>query len=115
MPLLERLCADLSSVIAEDSLGQFRVLQVKEKMGSLRFHARGGNERPWTMIEAAGHASQRTCEGCGTPSVLRSQGGWYTPLCDICVDGKSRRLEDERFGSYRHRFDESLAVLVARG
>ncbi|MFC3632223.1 hypothetical protein ACFOM8_22755 [Paracoccus angustae] len=36
MSLLERLCADLSSIIAEDDLADFRTQQVKEKFGSLR-------------------------------------------------------------------------------
>jgi len=88
--LLERLCADLSIVIAEDDLAEFRALQVKEKFGSLRFYARGGNERTSALIESAVHASEQTCEGCGISSMIRCRGGWYTTTCDACVERQKR-------------------------
>lgn len=90
MSLLERLCADLSSIIAEDDLADFRTQQVKEKFGSLRIYARGGNERTWALIEAAVRTSQQTCEGCGDPSKIRSWGGWHTTMCDACIERQKR-------------------------
>ncbi len=90
VPLLERLCAGLSLVIAGDDLAEFRALQVKEKFGSLRFYARGGNERTSALIDGAVYASERICEGCGIPSKIRSRRGWYTTICDACVERQKR-------------------------
>lgn len=90
VPLLEQLCANLSIVIA--GLAEFRALQVKEKLGGLRFYVRGGNERTWALIEASVHASQQICEGCGAPSEVRSQGGWLTTLCNACLDRHNREI-----------------------
>lgn len=52
-----------------------QVLQVKEKVGGLRFYVAGGGEKAaWldTMVEAAESASYHTCEDCGEDG----QEGW---------------------------------------
>lgn len=90
MPLLEQLCADLSTIIAEDRLAEFRVLQVKEKLGGLRFYARNGSVRTGALIAAAASESLQICEECGAPSGVRVHGGWYTTMCDNCLDRPSQ-------------------------
>lgn len=83
-PLIERLSADLSVIIRQDGLIRFRVVQVKEKMGELRFYIRGGNERALDRISDAARESDVTCEGCGCASQIRAIDGWLTTLCESC-------------------------------
>ena len=83
-PLIERLSADLAVIIREDGLRRFRVLQVKEKFGGLRFYVKGGNERALTRIVKAMREAESTCEGCGAPGCIRKIGVWLSTLCDRC-------------------------------
>lgn len=83
-PLIERLSADLAEIVREDGLKRFRVVQVKEKFGGLRFYVKGGNERALDRIAEAVQEAERTCEGCGAPSSIRSIDGWLTKVCDDC-------------------------------
>ncbi|MBU9612318.1 hypothetical protein KTE96_11325 [Burkholderia multivorans] len=62
-------------------------IEVREKMGSLRFRVRGeitGTVDNW-LIEAA-RLSQRTCEHCGQPAMLRGhEDGRVRTLCPPCA------------------------------
>lgn len=84
MPLLHRLCEDLVVIIREDGLTEFRAIQVKEKFGTLRFYARGGNERTRARVAAAEQVSARVCEGCGAPVRLGDGGDWTRTMCEAC-------------------------------
>ena len=57
-------------------------MQVKEKIGSLRFHLhpRTRSPRMRTLVEAARAASEDTCEECGKPGVTVQQG-WPQSRC----------------------------------
>ncbi|WP_411352972.1 hypothetical protein PNH50_19135 (plasmid) [Leisingera aquaemixtae] len=86
-PLIARLSADLAAIVREDGLTRFRAQQVKQKLGGLRFYARGGNDRTTGRIAQAQMEAARTCEHCGTqPAEKRSLGGWLTTTCDACAD-----------------------------
>ena len=83
--ILWRLCVDLEPLVAElekETGERFEVLQVKEKLGTLRFyvshHADPIDER---IAEAQGESS-RTCEVCGQPGIQRETGGWVRALCE---------------------------------
>lgn len=85
-PLIERLSADLADIIREDGLIRFRAQQVKQKLGELRFYARGGNERTAYRVAQAQMEAAETCEHCGTRSAQKkSLGGWLTTTCDACA------------------------------
>jgi hypothetical protein len=68
-----------------------RVVQVKEKFGTLRFYIGDGKGRlPEevmnninNIISKAEGKSANTCESCGEPGESRS-GGWVKTLCDSC-------------------------------
>ncbi|MBS0211577.1 MAG: hypothetical protein JSR26_00165 [Proteobacteria bacterium] len=63
--------------------------QVKEKFGSLRFHAIQASERQRAMIRLARVLSLRICEGCGAPGTPRETGRHAT-LCDAHADARNR-------------------------
>ena len=55
--------------------------QVKEKFGGLRFYVNGANEEHYNYISFAENMSYRTCEKCGNPGKLYTNG-WHTTLCE---------------------------------
>ena len=55
--------------------------QVKEKLGTLRFHLRGASIEQGHWVQFAEIVSSRCCETCGAPGELR-RGGWLRTLCD---------------------------------
>ena len=58
-----------------------RVVQVKEKFGTLRFYANQIDERAAAYIDFAEHMSGKICEVCGAPG---TRGGkvWIKTLCE---------------------------------
>ena len=62
-----------------------RVLQVKEKFGTLRFYVADRRPEYLERIAVAAEHSAELCEACGRLGELRASaaGGWYT-RCDVC-------------------------------
>ena len=106
---------------------RYRILQVKEKYGWLRFYAyRPADARgPWAdvvgiatcglsdddpaknpnqrrfraAIEAAEEGSCYICEECGAPGVLCASGGWWMTRCEACGEKEhAAPLEDDGWG-----------------
>lgn len=86
--LLNKLILNLKQLdLPED----FKVLQVKEKFGGLRFYISGGNDAIYALIDDAGEQSYKICENCGEAGAPNGPsnkdedyGGWITTLCDTC-------------------------------
>lgn len=74
-----------------DPMKNFRIMQVKEKMGGLRFYVTGlpyasnvGREVAGA-IEFASNMSYSTCEFCGATQNVTTEGpGWIRSLCKPC-------------------------------
>ncbi len=64
----------------------FKVLQVKEKFGTLRFYAGGADRNVNAIIEGMEFASSCICERCGANGDLRTDMYWIRTLCDNCYD-----------------------------
>lgn len=58
------------------------VIQVKEKLGGLRFYINEGTDAIHERIGQAELESMKTCEITGRPGKLRTDIGWYRTLCD---------------------------------
>ena len=83
--ILWRLCTDLEPLVAEieKEAGEgFEVLQVKQKMGILRFYVTHHTDAIDGRIEEAQIQSARTCEVCGQPGRQREIRGWIRAACD---------------------------------
>ncbi len=80
---LEPLVSELNATLpAED---RFEVLQVKQKMGSLRFYVSHYTPAIGAEIDRARLDSLHTCEACGRSGTLRNKGGWLVISCDECL------------------------------
>lgn len=59
----------------------FKVVQIKEKFGTLRFYCAQTSSDIDGAIYMAETLSEQTCEVCGRPGILRN-GSWLKVLCD---------------------------------
>lgn len=90
--LVRRLCERLEPLVTELSTAlpdgdRFEVLEIKQKMGSLRFYVSHHDAAIDTEIDGARLDSRRTCENCGSPGMLRNRDGWLVTVCDECLQG----------------------------
>jgi hypothetical protein len=71
----------------------YRVLQVKEKLGTLRYYwepdetnrRQGVRDEGERFVRAAELLSARTCEECGGAGSLVQRRGWLRMLCGACA------------------------------
>jgi len=68
----------------------FRIVQVKEKFGSMCIHAKNTNEELNKILREIESECSRYCEECGAyGSKLRRIDGWFYNLCEECASKKS--------------------------
>jgi hypothetical protein len=61
-----------------------KVIQVKEKYGTLRFYVLVAPEWYFNFIDEMENKSSKVCEKCGKPGMIRTDRGWILTLCDEC-------------------------------
>lgn len=79
----DKLLKELEDAIDAERLTGYRVMQVKEKFGSLRWYDHGGNRETDAIIHKYKNLSARTCIICGKPAKYLSVG-WIEPYCEDC-------------------------------
>ena len=96
----EQMCEEIREALIEDGdLNRYRVVQVKEKYGMLRWYDNGIkiHSRVHDIVRKYENISAWTCIVCGKPAT-RITTGWISPFCDECClncgDGKSVAIED---------------------
>jgi len=94
--LIDELCSKLSD--------QAIALQVKEKLGGLRFYLQG-TEEDYKIESEYESKSFEVCEMCGEPGERKSDHGWLRTICDKC-DEKRKLAVKIRDGSYVYCFPE---------
>lgn len=67
----------------EEARNDFRIIQIKEKYGSLRFYVSFATEKMYEIIDKYERISEKTCIRCGKPAKWISTG-WISPYCDEC-------------------------------
>lgn len=80
----EQLCAELKTELESAGLlNQYRILQIKEKYGTLRWYDNGNTKAGHEILRKYEDISARTCICCGKPAT-RITKGWISPYCDDC-------------------------------
>lgn len=89
----EQMCEEIrAELVRVNYLDKYRITQIKEKYGSLRWYDLGCTERILhEIIPKYESLSVRTCIQCGKPATKISTG-WISPYCDVCAE-KIRRYE----------------------
>jgi len=86
----------LLQTVSQQEREEFRVKQVKEKFGTLRYyyHAPLSIDNPiHLLVRGAENLSAQTCEKCGEWGKIRGPG-WLSVRCNDCYD-KANRKENE--------------------
>lgn len=73
---------DEEKKFAED----FKITQIKEKFGGLRFYIEGNNKEVYSWISFAESMSYHMCEECGTTHNLGRTMGWIRIICGDCAE-----------------------------
>lgn len=84
--ILDALCGLIAQRLrylrADNKPRDFKINQIKEKFGGLRFYTQGGDEYIEGAIDMAEELAARTCEETGKPGQLyRKPSGWLVTLC----------------------------------
>lgn len=79
----------------------FRVTQVKEKFGGLRFYVNQATDEVNNYIDLAEKKSYTICEFCGEPGSANRDLGWVKTVCDkhymerkVREMGRSKDIQD---------------------
>lgn len=78
IPLVEELVEKLIKIEPT-----FKIAQIKQKFGGLRFYANVTTTEAWDLIQEYEDKSFKVCEDCGAPAKLRG-GVYLETLCDNC-------------------------------
>ena len=80
----EQMCQEImDELVANDMVDSYRILQIKEKYGELRWYDNGFTTNGFDIIEKYSQLSRKTCIHCGKPAT-RITLGWISPFCDDC-------------------------------
>jgi len=63
---------------------EYRVNQVKEKFGELRFYASGLSKEEKEHLKGKEEESLTICQECGSSGAKLRNRGWLATLCDPC-------------------------------
>lgn len=85
--VLHNLSRSIVTLLANQPLvaAKFRVLQVKDKFGSLRFYYTPHDRHIQMVVDAAENASKKLCFGCGERGTQKQCNGVLVTACDSCV------------------------------
>ena len=78
----------------ENCLHKYRIMQIKEKYGSLRWYDAMSSAEIQKIIAKYEDLSERTCISCGRPARYIT-GGYILPYCENCIDEYSKAMATE--------------------
>ena len=81
-----QMCNELKEALEKiDKINEFRIEQIKEKFGELRFYTNWVNDEIINIINKYEALSRKTCICCGKPAT-KITTDWISPYCDECID-----------------------------
>jgi len=92
--LIDMLCLSIKQQLQGLKQGVFKMIQIKQKFGGLRFYYEPYEEHITAMVRLAEHMSYTICESCGTTkNVKQTVGGYIAPYCPECMEKEGREGE----------------------
>lgn len=108
--LIRQLLEDLDAH-RQQTGGEIKICQIKEKFGGLRVYINEGDETAFQMILKAEDASYKICDMCGQPGRQRGPG-WIRTRCDRHADeslrGRVTTLSDQLFDGDQRKAERWL-------
>lgn len=92
-----QMCEDIRKILIKANyLYDYRITQVKEKFGGLRWYDYGAPSSIFQELQDTinkyEELSYRTCINCGRPATKISLG-WINPFCDKCADKLNEKIK----------------------
>ena len=86
----EQLCKEIKEeLIKNKELDSYKIIQIKEKFGGLRWYDNSGLPGMQFIIAKYEALSEKTCINCGKPANWISKG-WISPYCDDCATKEAK-------------------------
>lgn len=82
--ICEEILQELNKIEDEQVRFSYRIIQIKEKYGYLRWYCNWDTDEISKIIRKYEKFSERTCVKCGAPATKISLG-WISPWCDECA------------------------------
>ena len=80
-----QMCEELKQeLIKINKMDEFRIVQIKEKFGELRFYTNWVTDEIEAIINKYTKLSKKTCINCGKPATVITTG-WISPFCNDCI------------------------------
>jgi len=80
-----QMCKELKQeLIKINKMDEFRIVQIKEKFGELRFYTNWTTNEIEAIINKYTELSRKTCINCGKPATVITTG-WISPFCNDCI------------------------------
>lgn len=93
----ERLCEELRKELIEHNyLDKYRILDIKEKYGGLRWYDNGSPQSIHDIIHKYEDMSYRTCIVCGNPAT-KITTCWISPYCDKCLPSNEQSVNIDEY------------------
>ena len=96
----QMLCEIKEQLIKENFLDKYRITQIKEKYGSLRWYDRVSSQALTNIIIKYCRLSSRICIHCGKVAKYETRG-WVECLCEDCFKGCNSEYEKEEIEENR--------------
>jgi hypothetical protein len=119
--LVERAVARIAAAFSGAPAGCLRIMQIKEKFGTLRLYKRAGagftdamGDAVQEAIDLAEARSACTCERCGEPGRLFRDDGVYLTACDVHGRGSPVSVRPGRENLHLRHFRTKASGSVVR-
>lgn len=97
----EQMCEEILQALIKNGIdpNNYKVQQVKEKYGELRWYDYGGCEDVDDIVDKYTDISIEICQNCGKKKAKYVSTGWIGFFCEDCVQGVEgrdyKRLDEE--------------------
>lgn len=108
-----QMCEEIKQALLSEKDGKkllkdYRIMQIKEKFGGLRWYDNVSTKKVSEIINKYEYISMKTCIVCGEPATYISNG-WISPYCDKHIDNKDYATSIDKF--YNIDADDDSTVL----
>ena len=91
-----QMCEEIrTELIKFDFLEKYRIMEIKEKFGELRWYDNGipRGSKVWDIINKYTELSRHTCQRCGRAAEINNDGYWIYTMCPECTEKMNRRAK----------------------
>lgn len=84
-PTIEKGIADISKIVKDQKIDNFKIVQIKEKFGGLRVYCNFYTDDIDEVIDRMEEEISTICQLCGSPEGKLREDGWMVVKCDTCA------------------------------